>query len=311
MFRPVDFARRAVVGLARRIVMRLDRHVPTEEELQHALEEEQRRAAEQERQLALEQERQRILALTERNSELRNVHAGRRCFVLCNGPSVLNQDLRLLEGELVISVSSGYHHPEFRRFQPQFHCLPQVTFGKFTEADAISWFGEMHAKLGDAELFLNYTEEPLVRRHGLFPGRTVRYVNLSEDMDRMEGRAIPDLSVPIPGVQSVSVMCLMVAMYLGCRAVYLLGADHDQFKTGEYRYFYTPTVLQDKDSTVTAKGEVLIRRHDEFQALARLWRQFRTMREVAEANGMEIFNATAGGELDEFPRVDFESLLNG
>jgi hypothetical protein len=245
------------------------------------------------------------------NSVLRNVHFGERCFVLCNGPSVLKQDLRLLEGETVISVSNGYHHPLYGSFRPRYHCLPQVTYDVLTEDEAVDWFREMHASLGSAELILSCTEEPLVRHHGLFPGRVVRYVKLSEDMDRMPGREIPDLAAPIPHVQSVSVLCLMVAMYLGFRTIYLLGVDHDQFRTGTYTYFYAPTVLRGKDTTVGADGRVRTSHYDEFQALARLWRQYRHLREVAAANGVEIFNATAGGELDEFPRVGFESLFSG
>jgi hypothetical protein len=256
-----------------------------------------------------EQVRRHALELAAPNALLRGAHAGQRCFVLCNGPSVLKQDLRLLEGELVISVSNGYHHPEFPRFRPRYHCLPQVTYGALTELDVVAWFTEMHEKLGDAELILNYTEEPLVRQHGLFPGRTVRYINLCLDPDAMTSRTISDLSGEIAGVQSVSVLCLMLAMYLGCRSIYLLGTDHDQFKTGEYRYFYEPTLLKGKDPTVAADGRITSSRHDEFQALARLWRQYRVMREIGERNGIAIFNATAGGALDEFPRVQFESLL--
>ena len=251
------------------------------------------------------------LALLAENAALRNLHHGRRCFVLCNGPSVLKQDLAALEGELVISVSSGYHHPRYSLFRPWYHCVPQITYGMFTEEDAVEWFREMHERIGVAELFLNCTEEPLVRRHGLFPGRKVRYLWLSEDMDQLQTRAIPDLTTAVPRVQSVSVMCLMIAMYMGFRRIYLLGVDHDQFKTGEYKYFYVPTVLHGKDSEVHPDGRVRTSRYDEFQALARLWRQYRRLREIGAANGIEIFNATAGGELDEFPRVQFDSLFDG
>lgn len=251
-----------------------------------------------------------LTRLLAENGALIDMHLGKQCFILCNGPSVAKQDLRVLEGETVISVSSGYHHPLFKRFRPKYHCLPQITYGTFTENDAVDWFREMHGGLGEAELFLSCTEEPLVRRHGLFPGRTVRYVWLNEDMDHLDRAAIPNLSLAIPRVQSVSILSLMIAMFMGFRKIYLLGVDHDQFKTGEYKYFYSPTALSGKDSEVAADGKVRTSRHDEFQALARLWRQYRHLRRVAEANGIEIFNATAGGELDEFPRVNLPDLFS-
>lgn len=261
--------------------------------------------------LTVEPDLEGLLALTRKNARLRGRHAGERCFIIGNGPSVLKQDLRLLEGESSISVSSGYHHPDFQRFRPRYHCLPQLTYGKVTEADAVAWFREMHERLGDAEVVLNYTEEPLVRRFGLLPGRTVWYLGMLEEMDQLRERDVPDLVSPIPRVQSVPVLCLMFAMYLGFREIFLLGFEHDHFKSGVYRYFYEPTVLHGKDKDVQPDGKVLTSRHDDFHGLARLWRQYRVMREIGERNGIGIFNATAGGELDEFPRVQFESIFEG
>jgi hypothetical protein len=219
--------------------------------------------------------------------------------------------LSLLTGELVISVSNGYLHPRYRQFQPRYHCVPQVTYGKLTEAEVVNWFGEMDRALGSAELFLSASEEPLVRERRLFAGRKVRYLHMNGPFDEFPRDSILDISSRVPGVQTVPVMCLMIAMYMGCREIYLLGTDHDQFRTGRYQYFYEPTVLKGKDPTVGVDGRVLSTRHDEFIALSAVWRQYRAIRQIAERNGVRILNATHGGELDEFPRVRFEDLFGG
>jgi hypothetical protein len=98
-------------------------------------------------------------------------------------------------------------------------------------------------------------------------------------------------------------------MYLGCEDIYLLGTDHDHFKTRTYRYFYEPTVLAGKDLSVDRDGKVLTNLYDDFHELAFLWRQYRALGRIAQANRVRIWNATAGGELDEFPRVRFEDVL--
>src|SRR6266699_6320133 len=97
------------------------------------------------------------------NAALRSRHEGARGFVLCNGPSVAQQNLRPLADEIVFSVSSGYLHPDYDRIKPRYHCVPQITYGRLTEQDVVGWFEEMHARIGNAELFLSATEEPLVR----------------------------------------------------------------------------------------------------------------------------------------------------
>lgn len=207
-----------------------------------------------------------------------------------------------------MSVTNAYHHTEFSRLRPRYHCVPQISYVKLTEDDVVAWFREMDSCLGDAELFLSSTEEPLVSRHALFQRRTVRYIFFMGGFESL-GARIPDIAGRMPGVQSVSIMCLSIAMFMGFRQIYLLGTDHDSFLTGEYKYFYEPTVLRDKDLSVDKDGRVLTDRHDDFQGLATLWRQYRALRQIAEANSIEVFNATAGGALDEFPRVPLDSIV--
>ena len=42
-------------------------------------------------------------------------------------------------------------------------------------------------------------------------------------------------------------MALLISMYMGLKTIYLTGTDHDDFRSGEYKYFYVPTVLRGKD----------------------------------------------------------------
>jgi hypothetical protein len=242
------------------------------------------------------------------NAALKDRHQGQRAFILCNGPSTLQQNLAPLSGELVFSVSSGYLHPDYDRIKPRYHCIPQITYGRMTEQDVMAWFREVHQRTGNAEIFLSATEENFVRRHGLFPGRTLHYLFLHENFDHLGSRDIPDISTAIPGVQSVPIMGLMVGLYMGFKDLYLLGTEHSEFVTRRYVYSFEPTVLKGKDLSTTPAGEVTTSRYDDFQSLGRLWRQYRTLREIAEANDARIWNATAGGELDEFPRVRLEQV---
>ena len=244
------------------------------------------------------------------NAALKNRHAGARAFILANGPSTLQQNLQPLKGEIVFSVSSGYLHPQYDEIKPRYHCVPQITYGKMTEQDVIAWFREMHARTGDAELFLSATEESLVRDNGLFPGRTIHYVFLYENFDELTSRAIPDISTAIPRVQSVPIMALMIGLYMGCKDLYLLGTEHSEFITRRYQYSFEPTVLKGKDMTTTANGDVLGNRYDDFHSLGRLWRNYRVIREIADANDAHIWNATTGGELDEFPRAKLEAITS-
>jgi hypothetical protein len=48
---------------------------------------------------------------------------------------------------------------------------------------------------------------------------------------------------------------------------------------------------------------------DEFYVMHRLFRQYRELKRIAYSHGVNIYNATAGGALDEFDRVPLEDVL--
>lgn len=247
--------------------------------------------------------------LVAQNTVLRGIHSGRRAFIVCNGPSVNRQDLGRLKGEIVFTVSSGYLHPLYASIAPRYHCVPQISSPKDRDG-RIAWLREMEAATGRAEIFLSATEAELVTSANLFPDRSVRYLSLSDTWENHSTKEVIDIASPVPGVQSAPIMMLMIALYMGLSPIYLLGTDHDHFRTGRYDYFYEPRLLKGTDPEVTEDGRVLTPLYQEFANLHRLWTQYRHLRLIAEANGMKIFNATAGGALDEFPRIALETVLD-
>lgn len=242
------------------------------------------------------------------NAALKNRHLGQRCFIVANGPSAKHIDLSSLRGEAVFSVSNGYLHAGYAEMAPLYHCVPQITYGVMTEDDVLNWFKEMHQGIGNAELFLNETEAALVKQHGLFPGRKLHYLSLQRSFDELDELRIIDIAQPIPRVESVPIMALMLAMYLGFREIIIIGVDHDSWRTGHYNYAFQPQAVANKDLSVTSQGQILTPNYDTFQSLARLWRQYRRLANIASANGIKVMNAGFDGELDEFPRRSFESL---
>lgn len=247
------------------------------------------------------------LDLLRANRQLHNRHAGERCFILCNGPSVNEQDIRPLRGEKIFSVSNGYRHPNYQYISPKYHCVPQITYASLSPAKTVEWFKEMDQSIGDAEMFLSHQELPLVHEHQLFSGRPTHFVCMGKNQFRAK-TCIPDLTGIVPRVQTVPIMALMIAMYMGFREIYLLGVDHDWFVKKEYRYFYGHGVTA-TDSTLTRDGILLTTLWDELPAVNKVWEQYRDVKQIAHANGVRIYNATEGGMLDEFQRVRLEDVV--
>ncbi len=240
------------------------------------------------------------------NRGLHGRHAGRRGFILCSGPSIKTQNLTGLRNELCLGVSNFFVHPDYATINPRYHCIAPL-HAPFTDEDGLRWFRTMEAPLAGKELFLSLSDRHLVQQGNLFASTPIHYLSLG----RSWGQSRPPdvaLDTRLPGAQSVSILALMIALQLGFAEIYLLGVDHTSlnFQNGQYGYqhFYT-------GRRGNALGEMPPPPdlEPEFASYVNLWRQYKALRTIAAARGVRIFNATRGGMLDVFPRVELESLL--
>lgn len=94
------------------------------------------------------------------------------------------------------------------------------------------------------------------------------------------------------GKGTVTYVCLQLAVYMGFSEIYLLGVDCN----------YT---MGSKNNHFIADEEEDHRNHrEDFMILA-----YKYAREYADAHGIKIYNATRGGMLEVFERVEFDSLF--
>ena len=247
----------------------------------------------------------RLAALCAGNVKFKNRHRGQRCFIVCSGPSVKKQNLLPLKNELTFFVSTGFLHPEYSAIRPAYHCTP----GDPNHTPrVIDWYKRLDRSIGDAELFVIGTDEPFIRRNGLFPVRPVNYVDVSGTWDP-EQTEIYDLAARVPEIQSVAVMAIMIAMYMGCSTIVLLGVDVDEVWTREYKHYYDDEIFRNNEA-VTENGSVTTPTVELLAIYHRLWQQFTHLKRIADTNHVEILNATAGGMLDVYPRTKLDDVLN-
>lgn len=245
------------------------------------------------------------------NLKFKDCHKGERCFILACGPSIKQQDLTLLKGETCIAVSNFHVHKDYDIIRPRYHCVPDVLGGHkgvVTEEYAVKWFREIEERTGQSVMFLSAGDKEWIERHGLFRNKEVAYLYFGGGWDDIERTGI-DLTRSVPGVWSVSVMALAIAVYMGFKDICLLGCDHDWIlHYGTSAHFYA----EDESILATRPG------YDEwwiqdlgatFESQAGLWRQYKSIQRLAIDEDINVFNATEGGLLDVFPRVCYEEVV--
>jgi hypothetical protein len=243
-----------------------------------------------------------------RNGAFTNCHAGRRCFVIGNGPSLKSQDLNPLAQDITFAVSAFWKHPVVNTWQPTYYCVyDPLFFDGSTVMDA--FFENLRARIRRSTFIVPLYARNTVKERGLLPlDRTHFVASVGPWCRGWTGRC--DTTGIVDAAQSVAQLALMVAIQMGCSPIYLLGLDHDWLAhRGEDRHFYT--------------GKGGLERHPEIkktlaewpyaeliESQLRLWQGYEMLNDVAQRRGSVIFNATDGGFLDVFPRVSFTESIS-
>jgi hypothetical protein len=245
-----------------------------------------------------------VQSLLVRNRELLRRHPNpERCFILGNGPSIKSQDLTLLRGETTFVVNSFYLHPDFDRIQPTYLCVVDPNGAADTPSN-VGWLRDMERRSGNSTLIFSVDADRLFKRHGLFPGRDIHYV-LHSGQGCDAGKITCDPTRPMPSVACVPLSCLLIACYMGFREIYLLGCDHDWLGTpATVNHFY-----DDSDNPHFSASIAKFPYETLLESTLSLWRGYRRVREFALKRGSRIYNATRGGFLDVFPRVEYEKIV--
>ncbi len=225
---------------------------------------------------------------TRRMRMLKDRHRGQRCFIIGNGPSLNQMDLTRLKGQNTIGMNRiyllfpkvGFETTYYacvnplvvEQFGPDIEKLPMTKF--------IGWHGRQWMDFTPSTILLAPTSRtPLFSEaptHVLWEGATVTYA------------------------------AMQVAYYLGFEEVILIGVDHNFVDKGRPHQEVVTEVHDANhfDPNYFGKGYRWNLPDLETSEIA-----YRMAKQHYEANGRRILDATVGGKLTVFPKVDYDTLF--
>lgn len=244
-----------------------------------------------------------------KNIKFHNLHKDERIFVIGNGPSIRETDLTKIEDAKKMVVSNFYLHKDYKLINPDYYCIAQLTYTDHLNTHFYNrWLSELAEKSGNPQFIFNISEKNLIDSCGSFANKTVNYMYLDglnvayyDDVD-MTGKMMMGVSVPVD--------CIQIALYMGFKEIYLVGIEHDSLITYRYDYFYerSQSLMKDTDPSTDGNGSIRNSYKENLYCLESLWRQYEKLKEIAEIKGVKIYNATKGGCLDVFERVEYDSI---
>ncbi len=205
-------------------------------------------------------------------------------------------------------MSGFWKHPVVGLWQPSYYSLIDPLF--FDGSPSMSeFFGSLRAAIHRTQYFLPLFAKGIIEDRAMLPLEAVSYVALHDSLAQARARDL-DLTELVPNAMNVAQFSIMLAIYMGCSPIYLLGLDHDWLAhRGQDAHFYQGTTVGNHPG---AHGDLAKWKYGRIlgDTLA-LWQGYEVLLEIADRAGVKIVNATRGGFLDVFERADFEQIVEG
>jgi len=224
-----------------------------------------------------------------RLGELRDIHKGQRAFIIGNGPSLKKTDLSKLKGEYTFGLNRIYlMFPELG-----FHTSYYVEVNDLVFAQC---------KYDIAALpmpkFLSW------RSHSFFPPGPLPAIFLYTTYDNPAFAR--DVRYRVWESATVTYVALQIAFHLGFEQVILVGVDH------------TSNIPGKPNTTIVSQGDDPNHFDPRYFGEGFRWQLpdfemsgigYRLARQAYEQDGRQVLDATIGGKLTVFPKIDYSSLF--
>lgn len=225
-------------------------------------------------------------------AELKDKHKGKRIFVIGNGPSLRMEDLDKLheEGEICIAANKIFRAYDKTKFRADYLCFSDYRVINDCKEDIPSLEGKVIVA-DNYHLGINEYIEGVQYVHMVGEEYYPNYPRFSEDLT----------TGVYLGYSVTYDIALQLAAYMGAKEIYLLGID-----------FSFSNNVTDKNNYFI-QGYYKVSEKESYKAVVferdKIQKAYEAAERYSKENGFRIYNATRGGMLEVFERVDFESLF--
>jgi hypothetical protein len=225
---------------------------------------------------------------------LKGKYHGQRCFIIGNGPSLRAEDLEKLLLNNEISFASNNINKIFSKtsWRPTYYSVMDEWYQrkiinvmsetpaqiKFFRKKSYLWTRKVHGNC----IYLDAKGGRKYLNHPLFSDNILKQIY---------------------AVATVTYFLIQIAVYMGFIEIYLIGTDNIYAK------------IQNRDGSVQKNEGINSYFYDNINkqnVIGYPWEAnivYETAKQYADTHGIKIINATRGGQLEIFSRIDFDTLF--
>lgn len=231
--------------------------------------------------------------ILENVSKWKNQHKGNRCFIIGTGPSLTIDDLEKLSNEITFGTNRIYELFNKTKWRPTYY-INQDTF-------LIKTFSKEILDIDCSAKFI-----PVTFRE-IFSNADINFFILKEK--DFYPKAAPfsfDVAKFIAQGYTVTYGAIQLAMYMGFNEIYLLGIDHNY---NVYQDAKGNIIRKENAKDNYSKGMKEMNNKGNLPRVAETTIAYQTAEDMSKKKGVKIYNATRGGKLEVFERVNLDYIL--
>lgn len=254
-------------------------------------------------------------SLLQKNIELKNIHQGKRCFILGSGPSIKHEDLLPLKNEIVFALNNFYVHDNFQEImsgdESKYYIVAPIHPPQ-TEEEWRHWLTDMSKNVSQNITLLFGLDSNAINikymcdTYDLFnKAQLYWYYTLHTFKKDSFNKKYIDISHAIYRAETVSIYAIILALYMGFEEIYLLGMDHNYFlydNENDMRMYKNG--LHQKDEFKRSFGDDFY--VNEYLRQYNIFTKYSVLQNNTTA---KIYNASSEGLLKVFPRVNYNELF--
>lgn len=225
-----------------------------------------------------------ILYRNEKLLMFNNIYKNRRCFIVATGPSLHIDDLHILmeNGVFCFGVNSILKIKE--EWVADAYVVSDSNFIS-NNIESIEGYNCRLKFIGNS--CKEYWEKERNDSYKIHVVTSGSGIDFSEEIEQK-------IYGGYGSNGTVTYVCIQLAVYMGFSEIYLLGVDCNYVIGSKNNHF----VVEEEEDHKDHREDSMIKAYE-------------YAKKYADAHGIKIYNATRGGMLEVFERVDFDSLFEG
>lgn len=236
-----------------------------------------------------------------RIAKLKGSYYGKKCFLIGSGPSLTMEDLTAISNNpdfVSIACNSLFKAYEFTNWRADIYCVSDDGVWN-TVGDTIL------AKQQGKPIFVRDTIYDTILPEYQDLVYPVRICNNADYPQRR--RFSKNAARYVYRIGSVLYFMLQLAVFLGFDEIYLLGCDCNY----SYTKLADGTIQKTGDKDYFLKGYEDRKGHQPINQYDVVIPDYDEARRFCDERNIKVFNATRGGKLESFVRVNFDDIIGG